>query len=173
MPSRPTTCIRAASGTATSVRRSRCWQSSGGSHCTSASRRPRTRRLGSGAPATPPPPTAVWGSTCFLRMWDRCSVKGTVADATALHSARRQFEVRFKKTKETRAGVKATDYTVVVDDWFWVSRKKTPLLAPPYPHAAAAAAAAPPPPSSALALRRPPTEHTQDSHRPVGSCACL
>ena len=33
-----------------------------------------------------------------------------------------KFEVTFKKTKETRAGIRASDYVVVVDDWFWVSR---------------------------------------------------
>eukprot|EP01048_Picozoa_sp_COSAG05_P001761 COSAG05_NODE_61_length_23137_cov_22.080693_12_plen_854_part_00 len=58
-----------------------------------------------GARFAPPPPTPVISA---------CTGVG-------------KFEVTFKKTKETRAGIRASDYVVVVDDWFWVSRASGPL----------------------------------------------
>ena len=33
----------------------------------------------------------------------------------------RQFEVTFKKAKQSRSGIKCSDVQVIVDDWFWVS----------------------------------------------------
>jgi hypothetical protein len=57
--------------------------------------------------------------SCVRELADNgdCSVAG----------GERRFEVRFKRTKETRAGVSSREYSVVVDDWFWVSRASGPI----------------------------------------------
>jgi hypothetical protein len=58
----------------------------------------------------------------LLAKFGRASLHNCISEVHG--TAGRRFAVTFKKTKETRKGVRCTDVVVEVDDWFWTTRAR-------------------------------------------------